>query len=239
MIKTWWNRWWYVKRTESHYKIHIHLNCWHCNLIRNLILSGHRLIPHQKEGDFYPRVYNPGSKYPGPDVRKKFHQAEKGLSSIHHSHFFWWYYTLGFILYTTADIPTGALHWKYQSLSWLWRDNKVYLVILWSFQAKMIGQIHLNPSIQYWKFFLCFLPWSHFCKDLKTKILVKLSRYLSQIRNHHIMSRQHIRKEISSSINCLPWYFPCLLYVPLPRQILTASALLVGSPCLLPKQIWE
>ena len=44
---------------------------------------------------------------------------------------------------------------------------KVYLVILWSLQAKMVRKVNLNSSVQNWKLFLCFLPWSHFSKYLK------------------------------------------------------------------------
>ena len=61
---------------------------------------------------------------------------------------------------------------------------KVYLVILWSLQAKMVRKVNLNSSVQNWKLFLCFLPWSHFSKYLKRFNLctIMLQCYKSDIK---------------------------------------------------------
>ena len=64
--------------SKKYSTVQIHSNGWPWNLIKNLILLGHRLILHRREGDFYLRVYSPRSKCPAPGERKIFRQAETG-----------------------------------------------------------------------------------------------------------------------------------------------------------------
>ena len=73
-----------LEQCQNYSTAGIHSNDWPWNLIKNLILLGHRLILHQREGDFYLRVYNPRSKCPEQDERKIFHQAENRYITFIH-----------------------------------------------------------------------------------------------------------------------------------------------------------